>query len=154
MNCIDVRKYWCRKYEEKFGRVYKSDKVPVELSFLKKAITNFNDYLVLEAIDRFFEKTNLESPSLLTFSNPKYFVSNVNNLLSIRNVLKYKRHVNEYPKEIQQKVKSLLKDYQFFSHELASDLHYIRRKEIETELQEITKELFDNQEEQFNAIKS
>jgi len=142
MNCIDVRKYWCRKYEEKFGVPYASNKIPVELSFFKKIITEYNEYVLLEAIDELFNNVEQKNANILYFANPNKFHFNTGFLISIRRILKYSRNLHLFPDELKQKVKDLIKEYKFCSHELSSDYDFIRRQKIEQELQELTNDYF------------
>ena len=143
MNCSEVRKYWCSKYQFKFGEVYRSDKIGIELSFLKKAIEKYGYYAVLEAIDMFTDSCSKKIASVIYLANPKYFETKYNFQNGLYKIVKYKRFLPHYEPELKEKVKELLEEYRICSHEMASDYDLIRKKEILKEVEEITKEYFE-----------
>ena len=119
MNTFSLRQYWVSKYEEKFKESYITDKTNVEFSLLKRLLDKFGQYLLLEAIDRFFNTIKKEKASILLFASNKFFGVYFKDLIREKDVIQYQRMLSWYKQENQIKIKQLLQAYRNYSYALS-----------------------------------
>jgi hypothetical protein len=142
MNCSDLRKYWCSKYSNRFGVLYKSDKISIELVWLKRLNEKYGSYTVLNAIDKFIDNSNIKISTILYFANPKYFESKFKLQNGLYNISKYIRFLPFFTENVP-RIKSLIEEYRICSHEMSTDYDLIRKQEILKELENLTKDYFE-----------
>jgi hypothetical protein len=111
MNAYTIRQYWLSKYEDKFQEEYVSEKAKIEPFLLKRLLNNYNQYLVLEAIDRFFSNTKKERASILLFASKKFFEGYFKDLIKEKDVIQYQRMLPWYSLENQVKIRDLIQAY-------------------------------------------
>lgn len=114
MNCTDIRGYWEEKYLTKFKYPYYSPKVVMELTLLKKLIKEYNEYIVLEAIDTFFSGSKTaEKVTIPYFATPRVFKDMNKEILRLKDVAKYFRYLKDNKVELKKrkKIEELLHEY-------------------------------------------
>ena len=137
MNAYDLHKYWIAKYEDTFNEQYQSDKIKIEPFLLKRLLTTYNKYLLLEAIDIFFKNIKKEKASLLLFSSNKFFPEYFKNLIKEKDTIQYQRMLPWYSEENQTKIRKLLQLYGNYLYALS-----LCQEEID-EMQSIRENLKD-----------
>ena len=133
-----ILRYFANKYKAKFNKNYISTPLIKDLAIIKRLSTKYTPYLVLEAIDLFFESTPIDKASVGYFSACKLFEEGYPMLSIIEPILKYKHLFNYYSPELQPKVQGLI--FEFFDYATAlslEDTEIQRKKEIIKELEEI-----------------
>ena len=119
MNSYSLRQYWISKFEDKFEESYITDKAKIEFFILKKLLDKFGQYLLLEAIDRFFNTIKKEKASILLFASNKFFDVYFRDLIREKDVIQYQRLLPLYNKENQIKIKELLQAYRNYAYALS-----------------------------------
>ena len=119
MNSYSLRQYWISKYEEKFQEKYVTDKANIEFVLLKRLLDKFGQYLLLEAIDRFFNGIKKEKASILLFASNKFFGVYFKDLIREKDVIQYQRMLPWYKQENQIKIKKLLQAYRTYLYALS-----------------------------------
>jgi len=104
---------------------------------LKRLLTTYNKYLLLEAIDIFFKNIKKEKASLLLFSSNKFFPEYFKNLIKEKDTIQYQRMLPWYSEENQTKIRKLLQLYGNYLYALS-----LCQEEID-EMQSIRENLKD-----------
>jgi hypothetical protein len=119
MNSYSLRQYWISKFEDKFNESYQTDKANIEFVLLKRLLDKFGQYLLLEAIDRFFNTIKKEKASILLFASNKFFSVYYKDLIREKDVIQYQRMLLWYNQENQIKIKKLLQAYRNYLYALS-----------------------------------
>jgi hypothetical protein len=119
MNSYSLRQYWISKFEDKFKEPYITDKANIEFVLLKRLLNNYNEYLLLEAIDRFFAGIKKDKASILLFASNKFFGVYFKDLIREKDVIQYQRLLPWYNQENQKKIKALLQAYRNYIYALS-----------------------------------
>jgi hypothetical protein len=139
MNCKDIRSYWEDKYLKKFKIPYYSPKVIMELTLLKKLIKEYNEYIVLEAVDTFITGSKTaEKVTIPYFATPKVFKDVNKELLLLKDVAKYFRYLkeNKVDRKKRIKIEELLHEYiDYKTAMVLFDYEKLRLPEIINELE-------------------
>jgi hypothetical protein len=131
MNSVGLRKYWDYKYQSVFGEYYAPSNRNLELILFKRLLEQHNEFVILEAIDIFLKRDARNVASVRYFACKKVFDSKFKDLIKCSDVIKYRRFLNTYPKELQDKVRPLITEYQDYCNwETISDDEKIRKSEI------------------------
>lgn len=141
MNPYSLRVYWTSKYEDNFEESYPNDRLYIELAQFKRLLKNFNQYIILEAIDQFFSYVDKDKASISLFSSNNYFTSRFSDLIKEKDIIKYKRLLPWYSTDNQTIIKSLVQRYNNYIYALSinkedlEDMEYIvnRLESIEME---------------------
>ncbi len=134
MNSKDIRKYWSYKYNSIYGKEYTAGNFLVELSLIKKLLFKYEEYVVLEAIDRFLESVDKSKAFISYFASNKVFENKFEKLIKNKDIVKYKRTLNLANNDI----RDLIKEYEEYSSAIIlSNSEKIRKKEILDQLEEI-----------------
>jgi len=135
MNSKDMRKYWVNKYEEVTGQTYPDSEFIVDLVLLKRLITKYNEYVVLEAIDRFLENNKVKHKTIKYLCSKNFFNERFYDIINEQEVIKYKRLYRSNPQ-----VKELINEYQNYIDSISlSDSEKERKKEILETLRDLEK---------------
>ena len=126
MNSKDIRNYWINKYNIETGKEYKSDNFLMELSLIKKLITKYKEYIVLEAIDIFLENSLSDIKLIKYFTSQKFFKDNFYYLIYNETFVRCKRlYYND------SRFRPYLDEYKHYLNCLCiSDSEKVRRKEL------------------------
>lgn len=119
MNSYSLRQYWISKFEDKFQEPYITEKANIEFVLLKRLLDKFGQYLLLEAIDRFFNTIKKEKASILLFASNKFFGVYFKDLIREKDVIQYQRMLPWYNQENQIKIKKLLQAYRNYAYALS-----------------------------------
>jgi hypothetical protein len=136
MNSFQIRDYFISRYQNKFKRAYSSDiDKHKEIGIIYNFKKNHSDYLILEAIDRFFEFIPLDRAHIAYLLSLNFFNSKFEFLSRLNDVIKYKRLLHFYSQEDQLKVKRLIQEYEDYSNAFSLSIEDVeRKKEILAEL--------------------
>jgi hypothetical protein len=96
LNCLSIWKYFASKFYLKYNSFYPNDRFSIELVYLKRALTKYSPYLLLEAIDIFIEKMPSQKCSILYLLSPKFFTRKFHDLIVLNDIAKYKRFLPFY----------------------------------------------------------
>lgn len=130
MNAYTIRQYWISKYEDKFGEEYVSEKANIESFLLKHLLNNYNQYLLLQAIDLFFQTTKKERASIMLFASKKFFSRNFKDLIKEKDIVQYQRMMAWYSPEDQIKVRELLQSYRNYLYALSLSQEELNEKDL------------------------
>lgn len=137
MNSKDLRKYWVNKYSDVTGRAYDNSTLVLDLTLLKRLIKKYNEYVVLEAIDRFLENEKVKYKTIKYFSNGAFFEDRFYDIINEKDIIKYKRLYRTHPR-----VKELIEEYLNYTNTISlSDQEKLRKLEILEILKGLEKEL-------------
>ena len=137
MNSKDLRRYWVNKYEEVTGESYGDSEFIIDLTLLKRLQIRYNEYVVLEAIDRFLESNNTKCKNIKYFSSKNFFEDRFYDIINEQEVIRYKRLYRNHPQ-----VKPLIEEYQNYIDSISlSDAEKERRQEILEKLRNLEKEI-------------
>jgi len=137
INCLTIRKYFTSKYYTKYDEEYPPDKIAIELSLLKRLLSKYSPYTLLEAMDLFINTFPMDKTRILYFCSLKVLTSRFGNLIKLNDVMKYKRFLPFYGEDIEQ-VKSLIQEFSNYANALSLSYEEINRKnEILRMLEEI-----------------
>ncbi len=126
MNSKDIRKYWSYKYSELFNRSYSNATYVLDLTLLKRLITKYGEYVVLEAIDRFLENEKIQYKNIKYFSNSKFFEDRFHDIINEKEIIKYKRLYKNNPP-----AQELIQEYSYYINAISlSDSEKLRKIEI------------------------
>jgi hypothetical protein len=145
MNPTDLRRYWVYKYQEKFKETYQSSNFPLDIFMLKRLHLKHNEFVILEAMDRFFRNETREVSTINFFCTKKVFDSKFKDLICQEKVVKYSRWFNNLPAKLQKQIQPLLTEYKdYCTCEHTPDNEKVRKKEIEKRLEELMAEYADS----------
>ena len=137
MNSKDIRSYWVRKYEEVLGKPYGDSEFIIDLTLFKRLLKSYNEYVVLEAIDRFLENNNVRCKNVRYFSSKNFFEDRFYDIINEQEVIKYKRL---YKNNLQ--VKELIEEYENYMNAISlSSEEKERKNEILEKLKNLEKEI-------------
>ena len=143
MNAPELRKYWTAKYKEIYGESYLSPNFLVDLKLLKRLLEKYDQFVVLEAIDRFLWSKTMKKPSINFFASSKVFDSKFRDIIHLTPIIKYCRFLLSFPIEIRDIASSLIEEYKgYCESEIISESEKIRKMGIESQLQNLTEEFF------------
>lgn len=138
MNAPVMRDYWSSKYFDRFNKKYKSEKRILELTLLKNLIKRYDEYVVIEAIDRFLTTSPESISTICFFATKKVFDGKFADIIKSRSVLKFKRHLRFYEDDIKDKASELVEEYtDYFDGLMMHNTDIERQTEIIKELEEI-----------------
>ena len=141
MNSIGLRKYFISRYQSTFYSQHNNDKFAIEISFLKKLLDKYSEFLILEAIDQFIGSMPQSKANILYFASPKVFPNKFKHLITLKDVIKYQRLLPLYCKEDQSKIRRLINEYSNYIEVISLNPEDIeRKKEIVSLLQNLTPE--------------
>jgi len=131
MNAKDVKRYWNNKYYELKNEAYKTDKYVVELILFKKLLEKYGEYVVIEAIDKFFS-LGAKPPFVLYFASSKVFPDKFASIIKQAPILKYKNMTTSA------ETRELMQEYQDYLNSFTlSDEEKLRKDIILKRLEEI-----------------
>jgi hypothetical protein len=99
INCRTLRNYFTSGYYLKFWEYYPDDKIGQESLLLKRLLSKYSPYTILEAIDIFLRNTTKDKAVITYFSTSKVFNSKFRNLIKIDDIVKYKRYFTFYEED-------------------------------------------------------
>ncbi len=121
MNAIELSNYFSSKYQSKFGSYPRFANRFRELHLFKQLLDKYSKYLLLEAVDRFFEDIEPEKANIYYFS--KIFSSKFASLIKLEEVCKYQRLSSFFEDPIL--VKDLIQRYQNYAFAISLSLEDI-----------------------------
>lgn len=138
MNAPEMRHYWSAKYFDRFNKKYKSEKRILELTLLKNLTKRYDEYVVIEAIDRFLQTSPESISSICFFATKKVFDGKFVDIIKSRSILKFKRHLRFYEDDIRDKAEKLVEEYiDYFDGLMMHNSDIERQFAIIKELEEI-----------------
>lgn len=139
MNALDLKKYWSNKYLETFGETYKAKNYSQEMVLLKRLLDRHNKYVILSAIDIFFQSKDKKVSSINFFATKKVFEGKFEDIIKLSDIIIYKRFLPYLPENIKEKVSALIQEYQDYSCcETISETEKVRKAKIAEELKVLT----------------
>lgn len=138
MTTQSLRSYFASKYEQRFGKQYRSKYKWQELSVLTKLLNKYSQYLILEAIDRFISEIDRERASVCYFASDKVFSNKFSDLIKNKEIVEYKRLMPLYSQEDQKIIKKLLWEYDTYLGAISLNQEdLIRKREIINALEKL-----------------
>jgi hypothetical protein len=130
LNCLSIWKYFASKFYLKYNSFYPNDRFSIELVYLKRALTKYSPYLLLEAIDVSIEKMPSQKCSILYLLSSKFFTRKFHDLIILNDIVKYKRFLPFYGND-QNTVDDLIQEYTCYACAYSlSAAELSRKKEI------------------------
>jgi hypothetical protein len=119
LNAFTARRYWVSKFEDTFEEGYENSKIKLELFLLKRLLDKFGQYLLLEAIDRFFKNIKKDKASITLFASNKFFDVYFKDLIREKDIIQYQRMLPWYELENQNKIKDLIQVYRNYLYAIS-----------------------------------
>ena len=132
-----LREYFAGKYYSKFYREYPEDKFHSELGMFKRLLSQYSYYLILEAIDLFFQHESIDKATVSYFTATKTFINRFRNLIKLEPIIEYRRFLPFYGED-KELVGSLIQEYICYLIAISLSKEEVNRKaEILHQLGEI-----------------
>jgi len=113
INALTLRRYFAKKYSERFGRFLPPNDLRRDLGVFKRLLNTYSEYVIMEAVDVYISNTPQERISVLSFCSLKTFEKKFPELVKLAPIMKFKRLLPYYgnPK-LQLKIHQLIQQYQ------------------------------------------
>ena len=146
-----LRDYFAGKYYSKFYRDYPEDKFHIELILFKRLLSQYSYYLILEAIDLFFQQVPIDKADISYFAATKTFTNRFRNLIKLESIIEYRRFLPFYGED-KELVGSLIQEYVNYLIAISLSSEEVSRKaEILLQLGEINAKRIGREKSLLNA---